>query len=389
MKTALLITLTIVIWSCGRNDIRKSNMIDLLSSPESEMLNLSDLASNVEYIPIQTLDSSLIRYVYDLRTSNDKIFIYTPVEILCFNNKGQYLYKLDKQGRGPEEYQYISDFDLNSVNDLLIILITKKIVFYKVTPKGFVYSKSLILKDQPASIDFSPDQNNILLSYGSSYGNEPFRYLLINLDGDTLKAIPNYYKYPKNSKMMFVAKFENLLFKSDNSLNFKYWLSDTVFTLDRSNKITPHLILDSHMKHITTDALSNFSEETMSEYLQVNSIIETSRFLIYRFFYEKTSYFRVFDKGTNNIFGTTTEQNAPAEWLKDDISGGIDFEPKFCCDGILYSWVDALTLKKHIATKEFKNSVVKSPEKKKALEELTNSLDETDNPVLIAVTPKQ
>lgn len=363
--------------------------IDLLATPKSEITTLSEIATDVKYIPLQTNENSLIKYVYDFMPSNNKLYIYALSSILCFDNSGKYLYKLDKQGRGPEEYTYITDWDLSPANNLLIMLVPNKILFYNITDKGFVYSKALNTKGQPRNIDFGPDQKSILLSFGSSQGDEPFRNVLINLAGDTLKAIPNSYKYTKNTKMMFGAKYENTLFRNNNSLYFKFWLSDTIFALDKSGKVSPFLKLDSHGKLCTTQALADFNEETMPKYLTVSIIFETPKYLIYRYSLEKTGKYIVYDKVTKQPSFIAIKSLKDTKWLTDDITGGVNIEPRFCIDGIIYSWVDALTLKKYVASDVFKTSVVKFPEKKKAIQYLADSLDETDNPVLIMITPKK
>ena len=50
---------------------------------------------------------------------------------------------------------------------------------------------------------------------------------------------------------------------------------------------------------------------------------------------------------------------------------------------------DALTLKHYVNSEDFRNAKVSYPEKKEELKKLADSLDETDNPVLIVVTPKE
>jgi len=167
-------------------------------------------------------------------------------------------------------------------------------------------------------------------------------------------------------------------------------LSDTVSTLDQSNNILPYIRFDSHGKQISVEALANFSEDTFSKYLYIGTILETSRYLFYRYYNEKTIYLIALDKNTHekkNI-STTIAGNQP-EFINDDITGGVDFEPKFCVDNVLYSWVNAITLKDHVTSEKFKNSIVKNPEKKEDIQKLADSLDEADNPVLIVVTPKK
>jgi hypothetical protein len=76
------------------------------------------------------------------------------------------------------------------------------------------------------------------------------------------------------------------------------------------------------------------------------------------------------------------------EMLKDDISGGKNLDPKFVCNGIIYSWTDALTLKNHLNSDDFKKAEVLNPERKKELEKLAETLKEDDNHILIEITPE-
>ena len=76
MKTLLIVVLTIVLYSCGMKDSSTINVIDLLSTPESEIKNHSEIATDVEYIPFQTSQNSLIRYIVDFKTNDNKLYIY-------------------------------------------------------------------------------------------------------------------------------------------------------------------------------------------------------------------------------------------------------------------------------------------------------------------------
>jgi hypothetical protein len=51
--------------------------------------------------------------------------------------------------------------------------------------------------------------------------------------------------------------------------------------------------------------------------------------------------------------------------------------------------INSYQIKAHVASNEFKNSVPKFPENKKALEKLAESIKETDNPILIMVRLKK
>ena len=65
------------------------------------------------------------------------------------------------------------------------------------------------------------------------------------------------------------------------------------------------------------------------------------------------------------------------------VIGGVSFN-----GDMLFSFVEAHALKKHVASEEFKNAKVKYPEKKERIKELSDSLDDMDNPVLVMVRLK-
>ena len=76
----------------------------------------------------------------------------------------------------------------------------------------------------------------------------------------------------------------------------------------------------------------------------------------------------------------------------NDIDGGTKYFSKSYFsendNEYLIGLVHPHSLKYHVSTNEFKNSIPKYPEKKKKLITLADSLKETDNPVLMLVRLK-
>jgi hypothetical protein len=380
-KYYIIIIILSVSLGCNSNT-DETDSIDLLSNAET-ITNLSQIASVVEYVPLQTSENSLISYIHDIKTDETRIYIFILGTILCFDKNGQFLFKLEKEGRGPEEYTYIYDWDVSPENDLLLLLTKKRLLFYKINEYNFNFLRSLNFRDEFGKADFVPGKNIILLSIFSAAGNELFRNVFINFDGDTINMRPNYYEFTPPKNTGFAFSWSNIHYKFNHSIFFKEVTCDTVFTLNQDNKIKPHLILNSNATLPTTVTFNNFSTNSFFEQTNVQRIMEVPRYVIYRLLYKKNSFFGVYDKvtKTKNIFDALA-------FLKDDMIGGLNFEPKFCYDNKLYSWVDAITLKNYVESDTFKKSQVKNPEGKKALKELADSLNETDNPVLVIVTPK-
>lgn len=405
MRTKLIILGIFFLFSCGRKSSNDNNnsfiKLDLFSEPSSVISNLSDIASNVEYIPLQTSENSLVSIISNVKTNGDIIIVYsfsfTKSELIFFDRNGRYLKKLSKNGRGPGEYFVIGDFDMNSKANILVLLSNSIIIEYDIIGNEFVYNKSLNFKstyyNRTDKINFIPGQNNILLSYLSTTF-EKFRNLVINLNGDTLDTRLNYYKFtidPTQGKeiQVLASPYENISYNYNKSLHFRDWFSDTVFTIDQSKNIIPYLMFDSNGKQFSPDDLAKLyilqhSKGTYPDnYVTVDYIMESPRFIVYNYIYKKATIYELYDKVLNKKIGISTKP-----FLEDDITGGLNVEPKLSFDGKLYSWVEAINLKNHVSSEEFKNSVVKDPKKKKALETLANSLKETDNPVLVVVTLK-
>jgi hypothetical protein len=382
MKKFLIIIIITLSLGCNNQNQDKPGSIDLLSNAKDEITNLSKIASEVKYIPLKTSENSLISYIHDIKTDNARIYVFILEKILCFDKKGEFLFKLENKGRGPEEYTNIYDWDISPENNLLLLLSKKRLLMFNITENNFIFLKSLSLRDEFSKADFVPEENIILLSSFSSVGNEHFRNVFINFNGDTINVRPNYYKFTPLKNAGFAFSWSNIHYKYNNSIFFKEVTCDTIFTLSQNNKIKPYMILNSHETSPSTDTFKNFSTNIFFERTNVQSIMEVSRYIIYRLLYKKSPSFGIYNKVTKkqNIISAET-------FLKDDMIGGLNFEPKFCYDNKLYSWIEAFTLKNYVDSENFMQSQVKNPKAKKALKELGDTLKETDNPVLIVVTP--
>ena len=78
-------------------------VIDMTKTPK-KVLILEDIA-NIEYIPLETNDSTLVnRPRPDVVSDRYIIYRNDNGQILVFNRKGKSLYSFNRSGGGPEEY---------------------------------------------------------------------------------------------------------------------------------------------------------------------------------------------------------------------------------------------------------------------------------------------
>jgi hypothetical protein len=127
MKMNILIFALLFIGSCTRN--KQINNVNNVNIPILE--KPKDLFNEIVLVPLETNDSSLIGNINKIYIDDTSIYILDSNQksLFVFSNKGKYLHKLHKVGRGPGEYVHIADFNVNSNGDIEI-LDSYKIITY-------------------------------------------------------------------------------------------------------------------------------------------------------------------------------------------------------------------------------------------------------------------
>lgn len=403
MRITLLIFLTIFFCSCGsqRTDYSSNSeailKIDLLSEPGSTIKKLSEFAVNIEYIPLQTTKSSLMGgFRRKIVSIEKRIYISNGENVMCFDTGGRFLSMLQNKGRGPEEYMSINDFDVSSDNKILTILssLNHKLLIYTISDMGFAFQRSINLKDPtPYLVNMVPETDNVFLAIPPWRGTEPTLSLLINTFGDTIYFKPNCYKYENVRTMNSRALNDMLVYSIGNMVRFKEEFSDTVFCVDaKENIFKPRVIFDSHGTHGTPE-MRGGSEKAENNTTYVPYVLETSRYVFYWYFKGESLNGILFDKSTMTKFKLDS-QTGNEITLPDDLGGGPDFKieyinKNYCSGGKLFSFVETITLKNYVGGEKYENAQASNSKKKNELKKLADSLKETDNPVLIVVTPKE
>lgn len=356
-------------------------VIDFYSNPGSEISNLSEIAGDIEYIPLQISGS----WIDEIRITDDRFYIKSNFEnIECLDKNGRYLYKLSKKGTAADEYISLNNFDVNSDGKLLAIATYKAVKIYENTGTSFIFLRSIDINNQ-FTFSFVPGSNNLLLS-NFNLGTEPFIDILVNPDGDTLAVRPNYHPLKRGPGSIFPLMV--IHYKYNNALHCKEMVNDTIYAVDIFNNIIPYLVLDSHGQQVSLKILARLQQgknkKQLWDYFNIGSISETSRYLLCLIIYRKAEIFRIYDKTLNKYYSFSNS----SLYLKDNIAGGVDFMPQYCDGSKLYYWISASKLKEHVAGEGFLNSEA-NPEKKENLKKLADSLQNPDSHILIVVTPKE
>lgn len=83
-----------------------------VDSVDDKKTVLSELIDSVEYIPLETMDASLLPALSKVLSVKNFIYASAETEIMKFDEKGKYVGKLSKLGNGPHDYLSINDYDV-------------------------------------------------------------------------------------------------------------------------------------------------------------------------------------------------------------------------------------------------------------------------------------
>ena len=163
MKKTLFL---LVFLLCVQTGNSQPDIIDALKTPRASISNLSEIANDVVYIPLETTPGSIMGRIIDIKIRNNIIYAATvDNKIFCFDKSGRYLFNLNKPGKGPEEYLYCSEFDVNESNSILAVKGTKEIILYNQVPDGFTFLRRIRLNETPDRINFFGQNDNTFIPY--------------------------------------------------------------------------------------------------------------------------------------------------------------------------------------------------------------------------------
>ncbi|TAL58810.1 MAG: 6-bladed beta-propeller [Bacteroidetes bacterium] len=387
MKLTYLLFLVIITFSSSSSD---GNLyeVDPRNFVENK-ITLAEIADDISYIP---LDNSFpIGNIYNYKILNSSIYLTTKEEgVMVFNRDGKFSGKIGSLGRGPGEYYYYMYFDINPKSKS-VYLLDKNII--KVYAGSGQFQRSISLKEYGEffeKINFFNEK--LLISEYINMGEAKYSWLILDTTGILLKMkynpIPAFNTNRGSGGGTYI--FDDKIF---------YWelYNDTVYSVlpDLSYKASFLFSPGEHRwpKSLIIKGSISQMQSTISKYMNILSLFETKRFLVFVYSYKKNAI-ALIDKKSRKSFVTYVESFSQQRGgILNNLDGGIMFQPKSYLveNGWEYmiGLINPYQIKAHVASSEFKNSAPKYPEKKKELEKLANSLKETDNPVMMIVKLKK
>ncbi|HCV15623.1 MAG TPA: hypothetical protein DF637_04750 [Rikenellaceae bacterium] len=412
-----IITVTAIccaVISCSSNsDDSRKGLIDVESAVgKGSVVNLSEIASDIKYVRLETKAESVIGNVWNVKLSKGKIYVSdNKYTISIFSEDGKFIKKFSRVGRGPEEYINLMSFQVNDTDGGIEILDSSGRIIRHDSDGNFIevidkiYSKSrsqtfINMSDFFVSSWYinsrSEDKSETV------YGVTAYRDTSDIINEKTLTSYSGMKTQQIDGGMMIFMRIDPpSLVKYKDELRFMVSECDTIFNMDSKGRVSCKYVLNYGKYQAPKE--QNFDSYTNNEsnfITLATGFKETERYMLFDFnlralapepiervskgrdgkesVSKNTNVYAVFDKRKENL----TFLNQPEKGtmgFKEDIKGGFPFWPRFTGNqGELINFRNAIDI---IIEAE------KNPDDT-FMNELASKLTENDNPVIIIVTPK-
>lgn len=393
--------------------------LDLESGGENRVkLNLSQYADSVWYIALES-GSVNLKVLQLLDKRGNLIVVSDKYEVSLFTDQGKFLSKIGIRGRGPGEYRYVTNLKL-SLNGTVLAQDMYDLLEYDLEGSFLSSSKDFFRYPTEYQMNYSGEWLQIsdslfLLHLPVVLGNERYRALIKDKEGTVIRHIPNYTRFSARPSANSWSTSATV-YSHSHRIFYHEMFSDTLFELDNNYSLLPRFHLYRGKYFISyVDLINSAYDGTFGEHpiAYINACFETQRYLFLdmEFFlndlkraeivyeddspkkYYSTKLLGIYEKDRDLFHVAEVNKEGESRirrtGLINDIDGGFSFYPAFRFDdNTLAMQIDAFKLKRYVNSGSFREAATLHPEKKKALEELANSLSVEDNPVLMVVTLK-
>jgi hypothetical protein len=376
------------------------------STSYQHKLKLSDIAENVEYISLETTHNSLIGNTpVNYTLTKDYVFVMQTGRVLQFHRDGKFMRQVNIVGQGPGEcFARCVAFDEKNQHIYMYNNYTYNIMVFGFDGKfKYKFKDPLVdpLVDQENDffvLNMNCDSmGNLFLSFHNSYGNMPYKYVVITSSGKILHIEPNSDLYPlkKTDNGPVSLIFEPSPFYScQNFMYYKYTLNDTIYKIEQNRCVATYVInlpekltLKDVMKAI--EGTVSFSDIADKSEIYTNTIHETDKYLFLNHDRIQKTFLSLYDKHKHELIANIDPV------ITNDIDGGIDLhtgkrtEQVICkYDTYMYVPLWPFQMKEQVTFTHFSKSKVLYPAKQRALKTIINKLSEDDNPVLMIIKLK-
>jgi hypothetical protein len=264
-------------------------VIDLSDLDLNQVPLFSDIYDSISFVKLETRDDAFIGDINKIIAVDGKFIIMDADQaqsVLVFDDKGRFLNRIGRNGRGPQEYEYPSDITYDKYNDEIIINNNNRqmLMFFKLD--------GTFVKEIPLNFYFGAlnviDSNTIAI-YRNNRGNgeDDYNLVLIDREGN----VKNQFLPIDRATDLLSASCEMAFFLYGDTLQFSPPYSRIIYALNEDG-LLPRYRVNFGDRNIPYRLLKGETSRDINQeirdsrnYMYISAYAETTDHLAFRFVY--------------------------------------------------------------------------------------------------------
>jgi len=365
----------------------------------TQKVNLSSIASNIEYCILETNEKCLVvpqmstycteEYVVTIgnqSTNNDVCYVFE-------RKTGKFVKQISNMGRGPGEYTESISFFWDGVNEQICVFGNNQYLFFNLD--GTLSHKTGKFKHYMGR--FISYENFYVGYTPNNLGNNTMKIAFYDKTGAFIDSIPNYRSW-KKTQTWSASSPDSWLYTFCNNLYFKEIYCDTLYHIkdfalypkyifNTGGSAVPYEIQEGGRYFSANTIKTGKFEDNYKKYIIILKILENNIHLFFTIEYREQLYPAVYDKTKDRLQIMLPVSNPPLSknrkipfyGFENDLDGGLPFWP-------LQMISDKEMMAVYTAEELLELDVSKITNEK--LKNVLNSINEESNPIVAIVTLK-
>jgi hypothetical protein len=302
MKRNLILFLWVLLTSCNP----KPKEYEIIDFRFDRALNESIKNNVISYriVPLETAEDCYFATSSKIRISGTKIFILDNLldkryQILIFNLQGEFISKINSQGRGPKEYVSINDFDVDPNKAIISILdpALKKLINYDFY-SNFIDERPLNIYAKELIYSTKVEDNFIVFSTLMSFpiGNLSYDINVYNINNTFL-----YSSIPFKKPVGIVLGNNIHLFSNNDGVSYIKVNSNEVYEVGSKQTRLKYLLKFSYAI-LPNEEIENVfmkGKNILNKYIYSIHYFETSNMVLTQFMNNRKPFMGLYNKSNH------------------------------------------------------------------------------------------
>lgn len=325
-KDVLILLFVSAMCSCSlsKKEDREAGKSIPIEIEENSKIKFSDIFDQVDYMPLETTDTSLVGIVERFRMFDNKVCILCDKALLLFDaSTGQAISKISKLGNAPGEYQSLYDVSISKEGNIeLLDMNGRKIRRYDIN--GTFKNSS----DLPSmGFSFFTNEKNDYWLYNNNMPYEDIKSKVVHYDASKGAVKEQYFPIDMHIANYFFVVEGNNFVKRKGDLLFFSCPSERIYSLKEGAEPTVAYIIDWGKHAVPSDFYSHNYSDVMEFSIEankrgyvylVNNFSANDNYIQFSFFLDKVAYW--------SIYSEHNRMNYTGCILQDDLNFLMDFQ---------------------------------------------------------------